>query len=156
MRQLYEAASFVRAARRRLRFGEVSRAPIEILRLALRGDRAECDWMARLPDSWDADLSGPERDQSASRQALADAMAMREILLDELPTVTSSVLRGFRASERGEPELIVVGTVTREETCLLRVPSPVMRAKLCGFQFDLEDGFLRPLNLSRRNCDGRK
>jgi len=47
MRQVYEVADFVRATRRRLRFGELSRAPIPIVRLQLRGDFAECDWMTR-------------------------------------------------------------------------------------------------------------
>jgi hypothetical protein len=145
MRQLYEIADFVRAIRRRLRFGELSRAPLRILRLALRGDSAECDWMTRPPDVWDSNLSLPARDESASRQAVADAVALREILLDELSSIRSAVVRGFRASERETPEMIVFGTITREDPYLLRVASPVMRARLCGFQFELENGFLKPL-----------
>ena len=109
MRQVYEVADFVRATRRRLRFGELSRAPIQILRLQLRGDFAECDWMTRPPDVWDSKLPLPARNESTSRQALADAMA--------LP---------------------------------LETPSPVMRAKLCGFRFELENGFLKPLR--RDDC----
>src|SRR2546423_8406668 len=109
MRQVYEVAEFVRATRRRLRFGELSRAPSQILRLQLRGDFAECDWMTRPPDVWDSKLPLPARNESTSRQALADAMA--------LP---------------------------------LELPSPVMRAKLCGLRFELDNGFLQPL--TRDDC----
>jgi hypothetical protein len=54
MQPLYEVADFVRAVRRRFRFGELSRAPIRILRLELQGDSAGCDWVTRPPDVWDA------------------------------------------------------------------------------------------------------
>ncbi len=151
MQQLYEVADFVRATRRRLRFGELSRAPLRILRLALRGDSAECDWMTRPPDVWDSNLSLPARDESVSRQAVADAMALRAILLDELSSVRSAVLRSFRASERETPEMVVFGTITREDPYLLRVASLVMRARLCGFQFELENGFLKPLKSDGRS-----
>jgi len=40
MKQLWEAADFVRNLRRRLRFGELSRAPLKLLRLELRGNQA--------------------------------------------------------------------------------------------------------------------
>lgn len=151
MRQLYEVADFVRAARRRLRFGDLSRAPIRILRLALQGDYAECDWMTRPPDLWDLNMSQPSRDESASRQAVTDAMALRTLLLDELPSIRSAVLRGFRASQRENPELIVFGVIDREDPYLLRIPSPVMRAMLCGFRFDLENGFLKTLKTDAHN-----
>jgi hypothetical protein len=145
MQQLYQVADFIRAIRRRLRFGELSRAPIQILRLELRGDSAECDWMMRPPDVWDSHLSSAVRDESTTHQALSDAMALREMLLEELSSIRSAVLRGFRSSARETLEAIISGTVTREEPRLLRVASPVMRAKLCGFQFELENGFLKPM-----------
>jgi hypothetical protein len=54
MRQLWEVADFVRTVRREMRFGELSRAPLRLLRLELREDAMECDWVARPPDVWDA------------------------------------------------------------------------------------------------------
>ncbi len=150
MRQVYEVADFVRATRRRLRFGELSRAPIQILRLQLRGDFAECDWMTRPPDVWDSKLPLPARNESTSRQALADAMALRHLLLDELRHIRSAALRAFRPSEGETPDMIIDGTILREEPYLLKIPSPVMRAKLCGFRFELENGFLKPLR--RDDC----
>jgi hypothetical protein len=145
MQQLYEFADFVRVTRRRLRFGELSRAPLQILRLELRGDTAECDWMTRPADVWDLHLPPPVRDAGRSRQTLVDAMALRTMLLDQLASIRSAVLRGFRASAREVPEPIIFGTITREDPCLLRVASTVMRAKLCGFRFELENGFLKPI-----------
>jgi hypothetical protein len=64
MRQLYEIADFIRATRRRLHFGELSRAPLRILRLELRGDSAECDWTTRPPDLWDSTLTPQARSEA--------------------------------------------------------------------------------------------
>ena len=49
MKQLWEAADFIRNVHRRLRFGDLSRAPLKLLRLEVRGEEAECEWMAGLP-----------------------------------------------------------------------------------------------------------
>ena len=38
MRQLWEVADFVRKMRREMRFGEISRAPLQLLRVELRND----------------------------------------------------------------------------------------------------------------------
>jgi len=157
MRRLYEVADFIRATRRRLRFGELSRAPLRILRVELRGDSAECDWMTRPLDLWDSNLSPPAREESASCQALADAMALRAVLLDELPSIRSAVLRCFRTSPTQTPEASIFGTITREDPPLLRIASPVMRARLCGFQFELENGFLKPMKSDElRTPDDRR
>ncbi len=43
MKPLWEAADFLIRMRRRLRFGELSRAPLQLLRLELRGEQAECE-----------------------------------------------------------------------------------------------------------------
>ena len=150
MRQVYEVANFVRTIRRRLRFGEFSRAPIQIMRLELRGDFAECDWMTRPPDAWDSKIPLAARNENTSRQALADAMTLRHLLLGELPHIRGAALRAFRPSEFGTPDMIIAGTILREDPYLLRIPSPVMRAKLCGFRFELENGFLKPLR--RDDC----
>jgi hypothetical protein len=150
MRLVYEVADFVRAMRRRLRFGEFSRAPLQIMRLELRGDFAECDWMTRPPDLWDSKIPPSVRNESTSQQALADAMTLRHLLLGELPHVRSASLRGFRPSELGTPDVVIAGTILREDPYLLRIPSPVMRAKLCGFRFELENGSLKPLR--RDDC----
>ncbi|MGH9681812.1 MAG: hypothetical protein ACRD4Y_17835 [Candidatus Acidiferrales bacterium] len=151
MRQLWDIADFVRNLRRRLRFGELSRAPLRLLRFELCNDAIECDWMARPADEWDFDLARKVREARESQQALEDAIAVRNLLFDAFPKIDGAVLRGFRQPAREPPEMIVLGTVSREVPELDRVASLVMRAKLYGFCFSLDDGILRRLHLGDRS-----
>jgi hypothetical protein len=139
MKALWEVVSFVRLMRARMRFGEFSRAPLRLLRVELRGQEAECDWMARPPDVWDAGLRQPVRERNESLQALADAIAVRDLLFDALPHLDMAVLRAFRPSAAREPpELIIAGSVHRDDPEVYERASLVMRAKLSGFRFCLE------------------
>jgi hypothetical protein len=151
MRQLWEVADFVRSMRREMRFGEISRAPLRLLRVELRNDNLECDWIARASDAWDSSLRRSERDRNESRQILLDAMTVRNLVFDALPTIDCAVLRAFRQPAREPPEMILLGTVSREMPDVHRVSSLAMRAKLYGFCFILEDGFLRPLQVTERS-----
>lgn len=146
MRQLWEVADFVRTVRRRMRFGELSRAPLRLLRLELEGDTAECDWIVRPPDPWDSDLQQHTQDCNASSQALRDAMTVRDLLFGVLPDTRNAVLRSFRQYAREPSELVITGEICRETLSDFRVSSLAMRAKLCGFHFYLEDGILLPLH----------
>jgi len=134
-----------------MRFGEFSRARLRLLRMELYDDTAECDWIARLPDPWDDNLPSSVRNQNESLQALADAIAMRNVLFDALPSLESAVLRAFRQAVREPPEMLILGTVSREMPAVHRVSSLVMRAKLFGFCFCFEDGLLRPLQVADRS-----
>ena len=148
MQQLWEVAEFVRSIRRRLRFGEFSRAPLQLLRFELRNEivqTVEFDWIARRTDAWDSTLQRKVQEEHESLQALADAIAVRNLVFDTFPKIESAALRGFRQPAREPPEMIVLGTVSREIPDMHRVSSLVMRAKLHGFCFCFEDGFLRPL-----------
>jgi hypothetical protein len=145
MRLLWGIADFGRAVHRQMRFGELSRAPLRLLRVEWRGDSAECDWMARPADEWDQDLPRQVSNRNVSEQALQDAIAMRKLLFDALPGVDTASLRVFRQSAGGVCDLIVMGTVTRGQEIPRNVSSMAMRAKLLGFQFWLEDGTLEAL-----------
>ena len=150
MRQLWEVADFVRSIRRRLRFGEFSRAPLRLLRFELRNDVAqtvECDWIVRPADAWDSSLQRRVQAEHESLQALADAIAVRNLVLDAFPKIESAKLRGFRQPAREPPKMILLGTVSTEMPDVYRVSSLAMRAKLYGFCFSLEDGYLRPLQV---------
>jgi hypothetical protein len=147
MRQLWEVADFVRAMRREMRFGEISRAPLRLRRLELRNNTLECDWTTRAPDVWDSSLRRPARDRNETCQALLDAIAVRNLVFDALPKIDCAVLRAFRQPAREPPEMILLGAVSREVLEVHRVSSLAMRAKLYGFCFILEDGFLRPLQV---------
>src|ERR1700719_3667838 len=139
MKPLWEAADFVRKLRREMRFGELSRAPLKLLRLELRGDFLACDWMARPADIWDADLRQSVRDRNQSLQALEDAIAVRDLAFDALPNLQTAVLRAFRPSAAREPpELIIVGSIHRDDPEVYGRASLLMRAKLSGFHFCLE------------------
>jgi hypothetical protein len=142
MKQLWEIADLARSLHRRLRFGELSRAPLKFLRLELRGDEAECEWMARPADPWDADLPPSVAERNASLQALEDSLAVRNLLFSAMPTVSSAVFRVYRQAEGERAELIITGTVTREDQAAPNVCSLAMRAKLCGLRFWLADGVL--------------
>ena len=90
----------------------------------------ECDWITRPPDAWDSSLRRPERDRNESRQILLDAIAMRDLVFDALPKIDCAVLRAFRQPAREPPEIILLGTVSREMPEVHRVSSLAMRAKL--------------------------
>jgi hypothetical protein len=145
MRLLWNFADFGRAVRRQMRFGNLSRAPIRILRLQWQAEVVECDWLARAADEWDADLPRQVSDENVSLQALQDAIALRELIFAELPEVQAASLRAFRQSAGGKAELIITGTVNRDEKIPRRIVSPAMRAKLLGFQFWFADGSLAAL-----------
>jgi hypothetical protein len=145
MKQLWEVAGFLRGVQAQLRFGEFSQAPLRLLRLQMREDTFECDWVARPMDSWDMTLPPREREQKASVQALEDAMKLRDMLFGLIPEVRVAILRVFRQSAREPPRLIIAGSVTRQLPAVKRVKSPVQRAKLYGFKFWMNDGVLVPL-----------
>ena len=47
MNPFWKVADFVRSLRREMRFGQLSRAPLRLLRLELLEKTVVCDWMAR-------------------------------------------------------------------------------------------------------------
>ena len=145
MKGLWELGHFLRTVRARMKHGELSRGPLRLLRVEWVGKTGECDWMARPPDIWDADLPSDIRERHASLQALKDAMAMRDLFFFALPDVRKAVFRTYRESPREPPELIIVGALTRDAPAPERVASVAMRAKLYGFRFVLDDGVLEPL-----------
>ena len=146
MKPLWEIADFLRGLRREMRFGELSRAPLQLLRLELRDQTLACDWMARPADIWDVNLRQPVRERNESMQALADAMAVRDLAFDTLPDLYIAILRAFRpSSAREPPELIIAGSIHRDDPELCERASLAMRAKLSGFRFCLEGERLEPI-----------
>jgi hypothetical protein len=152
MKALWEASEFVHKLRGQLRFGRLSRAPLKLLRFEVRGEAAECEWMARPADAWDADLPLGFGERNASAQALEDSLAVREMLFAAMPGVSSAVFRVYRAVETAqagaEADLIIVGTVERDEQVAGNIRSLAMRAKLFGFRFWMDNGVLGTLQSS--------
>jgi hypothetical protein len=141
MESLCAAGEFVRALRVKLRFGELTRAPLRLLRLQVTETDVECDLLARHPDRWDAGLAGKVRQRNEAQQALQDAIQVRALLFKTLPGLDRGELRIYRATESGR-ELIAAGRVERGDRVARNVRSLAMRAKLLGFQFNFEDDVL--------------
>ncbi len=140
MKELLDAADFLGKARRRLRFGSYSREPLTLLRFEWRGDSVECDWLMRPADQWDKDLPPHLARENQTLQALRDALTLREVVFKSFPAVVNATLRMFRADSNHRLELVMTGNVNRSNEAFERVASLAMRARLCGFQFNLEEG----------------
>jgi hypothetical protein len=132
----------------RMRFGRLTRKPLDLLCLQFSGDALQCDWIVRPLDDWDKDLPSEVADGREAAQALEDALAVRELLFFTVPGISKASLRAYRAVQGQEPELIIAGTVTKPEPIRWMIQSIVMHAKLCGFQFSLNDGRLEALRLN--------
>jgi hypothetical protein len=148
-KQLCDISNVITRLRVQLRFGTLSRAPLRLLRLEWRPDHVDCDWVARVNDAWDKDLSKCLSDANASLQALEDAIVVREMLFSELPGISSATLRVYRPVTDEPGELIIAGTVTKPERTRWNVRSLVMQAKLSGFHFCLDDGKLTPIQVEQ-------
>jgi len=163
MKWIWIASEFARKVRFQMRYGELSRAPLKLLRLELREDYAECEWLARPSDPWDQDLSEQIREQNKTSQALRDALTVREFLFSSIPQIRLANLKVYRPTGWQSRELIIAGSVNREDVPPPRIASLVMRAKLYGLHFDLVDGALGPLDLkpnegeftTETSCHGR-
>jgi hypothetical protein len=150
LRRLCELGDFARRVRVQARFGELSRARLSLLRVEWCREYAECDWLARPADPWDADLPAAVGRRNASMQALHDAIKIRSLLFRVLPELQTAELRAYRYSTEESLELIVSGTVSRNVRAPASVRSLAMRAKLFGFSFWLDEGVLE--NLRPEEC----
>ena len=56
MRELQHISDFLCRVRRKLRFGEFSREPLQLLRLEWKVELLECDWLMRPADPFDSEL----------------------------------------------------------------------------------------------------
>jgi hypothetical protein len=150
--QLWEACQFLRGLRIQMRYGELSRAPLQLLHFQMRDGTVECDWLARLPDAWDADLSLSVRQRHTSLQALKDAIDMRSLLFDALPQVETARFRVYRESACFTREMIITGFVQRNDHTARNIHSLVMRAKVLGFTFFLEGNTLHRIPTDKQTC----
>lgn len=125
-----------------LRFGTLSRAPLRLLRLLIHENSVECEWIARYQDPWDADLSRDIGRRHSSLQALKDAIDVRSLLFISFPDLATARLRVYRETVAHPRELIILGSVRRQDNTFRSVHSLAMRAKLVGFQFRLDNDHL--------------
>lgn len=152
MKALSDVADFLRKARRRLRFGALSREPLLLLRFEWKSDSVACDWLMRPADRWDKDLPVHVARENQTLQALRDALSLREEVFRLFPAVMSAELRMFRADADRRLELVMTGSVSRSNGAFERVASVAMRARLCGFQFTLDEGVLEKVTPAHLSC----
>ena len=143
MRVLRDIAKFLRRAKKQLRTGELSREPVQLLRVEWKGDLVECDWLMRPEDPWDKYIPASLATENQTLQALRDALQLRTVILRSFPAVSRADLRMFRADAEYRLELVMTGSVNRWDEEFHRVPSVMMRAKMCGFRFTVAEGMLR-------------
>lgn len=139
---LRETIVFFNKVRRRMRFGRLSRMPMVLLRVEWRGDLVECDWLMREGDPWDVDVPTCIAEENLTRQALEDALSLRDVIFHAFPAVTRAHLRMFRTVTAEQPQLTMFGIVDRFDRDVPNVSSVVMKAKMCGFRFSLSRGVL--------------
>ncbi len=151
-KQICNASQFLRGLRVQMRFGELTRAPLQLLRLEILSEVVECDWLARAPDPWDADLSRGVRQRHASLQTLKDAIDVRALLFDTLPQVKTARFRVYRASSSYAREMIIEGCTQRSDGAFRTVQSLAMRAKVLGFHFYLENDILYGISTEEQRC----
>jgi len=152
MKELFQAGKFLSAIRRKLRYGAYSSEPLLLLRFEWKGDTVECDWLMRAPHPWDRDLPSYVGKENQTLQALKDAMTLRAAIFDSFPAVTNANLRMYRTDSEHHLELMLTGSVTRSNEVFERVASMVMRAKLCGFHFNLKAGSLERMPSASLRC----
>jgi hypothetical protein len=145
MKSVIQAGRFLKGARKQLRHGEHSREELKLLRVQWNADAVECDWLMRAPDAWDSSLSPHIVRENQTVQSLKDALGLRNLIFKWFPEANRAELRMFRTDEEGQLELMMTGSVARDNEIYQRIPSIAMRAKLCGFDFNLTQGvFERP------------
>jgi hypothetical protein len=137
-KQLFNAGQFIRGLSFQMRFGELSRAPLRLLRLQILADAVECDWVARPADYWDSDLKPGVRQRHVLLQTLRDAINVRELLFESLLSVDTACVRVYRVSHDYAQELIIKGCLQRNDNSSRNLHSLVMRAQVLGFCFDLQ------------------
>jgi hypothetical protein len=144
-KQLCDVGHFLGDLGVQMRFGELTHAPLRLLRFQIIGGSVECDWLARLPNPAAADLT--VRDRYIAHQALKDAIDVRSLLFSTLPQADSAELRAFRESANHTHELIIKGSTQRNDNTARGVHSLTVRAKILGFRFRLEADTLQSIAL---------
>ncbi|MGH9562967.1 MAG: hypothetical protein ACRD3S_16065 [Terracidiphilus sp.] len=123
-----------------------------LLRFEWKGDSVECDWLMRPPHPWDLDLPSHVGKENQTLQSMKDAMTLRAAIFDSFPAVTRADLRMYRADPEHRLELMMTGSVSRANDVFERVASMAMRAKLCGFHFNLRAGVLESMSSASLSC----
>jgi hypothetical protein len=150
LKELKYLTDFLATARKKLRFAELSRETLHVMRVEWKGDLVECDWLMRSSEPWDDGLPAGLAETNQTLQALRDALAVRSLVFEAFSAVSRAELRMFRIGAGHQLELMLSGSAARTEEEPRRVASIAMRARLCGFRFILSEGVLQAMESSGR------
>lgn len=142
---LREVSLFLRKFRSRLKTGEHSRSPLHLIRFQLDQGTICCEWVAREPDPWDSALPVKTGERHASLQALKDAIETRSLIFRNIQGADYALVRVYRVTPEDSLETVIFGNLRRDGGAFRHIHSLVMRAKLLGFRFRLEDEILHAL-----------
>src|SRR5215472_5270457 len=109
-KRLCDFSLFVQRLRVQMRFGELTRAPLQLVRFQIKESVAECDWLARPCDPWDEGLQPEIGLRHASLQALKDAVDVRSLLFYLMPDIDAAFFRIYR----GRSPYICEGTYGKD------------------------------------------
>jgi hypothetical protein len=140
--QFCNVSHFLCRLRVQMRFGELTRAPLKLLRLEILTDSVECDWLARAQDPWDAELPRDVGQRHSSLQTLRDAIDVRALLFRTFPAAETAHFQIYRDVPGTMREVIVTGCTQRNDNLSRGVHSLAMRARNLGFRFRMEDNIL--------------
>jgi hypothetical protein len=119
MKTILEPGDLVRRLRSRMKFDELPRAPLDQLRVEVRGGQAECDWLARRPEVWDSSLWRHRGSELASAHVLNGAIDMNQLFFESSSGAHEAQFRAFWQSAREPPDLIITGKLFREAPSVL-------------------------------------
>jgi hypothetical protein len=145
-KQIFRAGKFIRGFNFQVRFGDLSRAPLQLLRLLVLENTAECNWIARPPDPWDAGLGAGVQQRHMLLQTLKDAIDVRALLFDSLPHIDSAHVCVYRETPEYVREKVITGYLQRKDNASRGFHSLVMRARVLGFHFDLKENVLQVIS----------
>jgi hypothetical protein len=151
-KQICHVSRFLHGLQVEMRYGGLTRAPLQLLRFQMLAETVECDWLARAPDPWDADLSQGIRQRHESLQTLRDAIDVRALLFGTLPHVSTAYLHVYRESASYTREMVITGYAQRSDSAFRSIHSLAMRAKVLGFHFHLEDNSLHRIPTEGQLC----
>lgn len=145
-KHFFNAGQFIRGLGFQMRFGEISRAPLRLLRLQILPRTVECNWLARSADPWDTDLKPSVQQRLVLLQTLRDAINVRELLFASFPHVDTAYIRVYRESPDYVQEMIIKGCLHRNDNSSCNLHSLVMRARVLGFCFELQGNIMHGIS----------
>ena len=105
-------------------------------------------WRARHVHPWDRDLKEDKRATRLVDQTFADTFAALDRLFTALPEVDVIDIRVMEPDSRSHGTLLK-GIVSREDFKTYQMPSPTMRLRLLGINYNLVNSRLEPIAPSR-------